>query len=133
MKKEQAITDNLAIGLSILCVMQCLAVPSLLVLLPSAVAFYLQNEAFHFWMIIVVIPVSVFALTLGCKQHKRYQVMVSGIIGLALLVAALVVGETLLGENGEKLLTILGAGFVTVGHLLNFRLCRRSGPEGCAH
>ncbi len=133
MKKEQVVTDNLAIGLSILCVMQCLAMPSLLVLLPSAVAFFLQNEAFHFWMIVVVIPVSVFALTLGCKQHKRYHVMISGVIGLALLVAALVVGETLLGENGEKLLTILGAGFVTVGHLLNFRLCRRSGPEGCAH
>lgn len=133
MRKEQAITDNLAIGLSILCVMQCLAVPSILVLLPSVVAYHLQNEAFHFWMIVVVLPVSVFALTLGCKQHNRYHVMIFGVIGLVLLVSAIVAGEVFFGENGEKILTILGAGFVTVGHLMNFRLCRQSGSEECVH
>jgi len=133
MRKEQAITDNLAIGLSILCVMQCLAVPSILVLLPSVVAYHLQNEAFHFWMIVVVLPVSVFALTLGCKQHNRYHVMIFGVIGLVLLVSAIVAGDVFFGENGEKILTILGAGFVTVGHLMNFRLCRRSGSEECVH
>ncbi|MDA8645787.1 MerC domain-containing protein [Porticoccaceae bacterium] len=133
MRKEQAITDNLAIGLSILCVMQCLAVPSILVLLPSVVAYHLQNEAFHFWMIVVVLPVSVFALTLGCKQHNRYHVMIFGVIGLVLLVSAIVAGDVFFGENGEKILTILGAGFVTVGHLMNFRLCRQSGSEECVH
>jgi hypothetical protein len=133
MRKEQAITDNLAIGLSILCVMQCLAVPSILVLLPSVVAYHLQNEAFHFWMIVVVLPVSVFALTLGCKQHNRYHVMIFGVIGLVLLVSAIVAGDVIFGENGEKILTILGAGFVTVGHLMNFRLCRQSGSEECVH
>ena len=133
MRKDQAITDNLAIGLSILCVMQCLAVPSILVLLPSVVAYHLQNEAFHFWMIVVVLPVSVFALTLGCKQHNRYHVMIFGVIGLVLLVSAIVAGEVFFGENGEKILTILGAGFVTVGHLMNFRLCRQSGSEECVH
>ena len=105
MRKEQAITDNLAIGLSILCVMQCLAVPSILVLLPSVVAYHLQNEAFHFWMIVVVLPVSVFALTLGCKQHNRYHVMIFGVIGLVLLVSAIVAGDVIFGENGEKILT----------------------------
>ena len=133
MRKEQAITDNLAIGLSILCVIQCLAVPSMLVLLPSVVAYHLQNEAFHFWMIVVVLPVSVFALTLGCKQHNRYHVMIFGVIGLVLLVSAIVAGDVFFGENGEKILTILGAGFVTVGHLMNFRLCRQSGSEECVH
>ena len=133
MRKEQAITDNLAIGLSILCVMQCLAIPSILVLLPSVVAYHLQNEAFHFWMIVVVLPVSVFALTLGCKQHNRYHVMIFGVIGLVLLVSAIVAGDVFFGENGEKILTILGAGFVTVGHLMNFQLCRQSGSEECVH
>lgn len=104
-----------------------------MVLLPSVVAYHLQNEAFHFWMIVVVLPVSVFALTLGCKQHNRYHVMIFGVIGLALLVFAIVAGGVFFGENGEKILTILGAGFVTVGHLMNFRLCRQSGSEECVH
>jgi uncharacterized membrane protein len=97
------------------------------------VAYHLQNEAFHFWMIVVVLPVSVFALTLGCKQHNRYHVMIFGVIGLVLLVSAIVAGDVIFGENGEKILTILGAGFVTVGHLMNFRLCRQSGSEECVH
>ena len=132
MKTVQAITDKLAIGLSLMCAIHCLAITSLIALLPSLVALGLDNEVFHFWMIVVVLPSSVYALTLGCKQHKRYRLLIWGCIGLTLLVMALVLGEERIGEDGEKILTVLGAGFVAVGHWFNFRLCQEQKHIECA-
>ena len=124
MKTEQALTDKVAIGLSLMCAIHCLAIPLLFLLLPSAAVLPLENEAFHFWLVVGVIPSSVYALTLGCKQHKRYRLLTMGAIGLSLLVLALVLGEDQIGETGEKVLTIVGAGFIAIGHWLNLRLCR---------
>ena len=89
------------------------------------------GEAFHLWMVVAVIPSSVYALTLGCKQHKRYRLLIWGCIGLTLLVMALVLGEERIGENGEKILTVLGASFVAVGHWFNFRLCHAQRHIDC--
>lgn len=123
MKSYQKITDKLAIGLSLACVIHCLALPVMLVLLPTLAALNLDNEAFHLWMVVAVLPSSLYALTMGCKQHKRYQLLIWGIVGLALLVLALALGEERIGEWGEKTLTVLGATLVAVGHWFNFRLC----------
>lgn len=131
MKTAQAITDKFAIGLSLICTIHCLALPILLALLPSMAALQLDNEAFHLWMIIAVLPTSIYALTLGCKQHKRYRVFILGSIGLSLLVLALVLGEKHVGEAGEKILTIIGAGFVAVGHWFNYRLCYTQNHKDC--
>ena len=132
MKTVQAITNKLAIGLSLMCAIHCLAITSLIALLPSLVALGLDNEVFHFWMIVVVLPSSVYALTLGCKKHKRYRLLILGSIGLTLLVMALFFGEERIGEDGEKILTVLGAGFVAVGHWFNFRLCQEQKHIECA-
>ena len=131
MKTAQTVTDRLAIGLSMMCVIHCLALPLLLALLPSMAALQLDNEAFHIWMVIAVLPTSIYALTLGCKQHKRYRLLFLGSIGLALLVIALGLGEEHIGEAGEKTLTVLGAGFVALGHWFNYRLCRLPRQQDC--
>ena len=131
MKTAQAITDKFAMGLSLMCAIHCLTIPLLLAMLPSMAALQLDNEAFHLWMIVAVLPTSLYALTLGCRQHKRYRLFILGSIGLALLVLALVLGEARIGEVGEKVLTALGAGFVAVGHWFNYRLCRIEKQESC--
>ena len=124
MKTTQVLTDKLAIGLSVMCAIHCLAVPILFLLLPSAAVLPLDNEAFHFWLVAAVIPSSIYALTLGCRQHKRYRLLTMGTIGLSLLIFALALGEDRIGEIGEKTLTVIGACFIAAGHWLNFRLCR---------
>ncbi|KUJ84770.1 MerC domain-containing protein [Microbulbifer flavimaris] len=129
MKRTQAVTDKLAIGLSAMCTLHCLALPLILALVPSLAALQLDNEAFHVWMVVAVIPTSIYALTMGCKQHKRYRVLLLGVAGLTLLAAAVVLGEQT-GELGEKILTVSGASLVALGHLWNFRLCRK--PSNCA-
>jgi hypothetical protein len=48
-----------------------------------------------------------------------------------LLVLALALGEERIGTIGEKLLTVIGAGFVAMGHWLNYRLCHAQNHKDC--
>lgn len=131
MKNLHAVSDQVAIGLSLLCAIHCLALPTLLVLLPSLVSLQLDNEAFHTWMVYAVMPISIYALTLGCSKHQRYRVLAFGVTGLALLVSALLLEESV-GELGEKGLTLLGASLIAWGHYSNFRLCRQHEDCDCS-
>ncbi|MBU2869077.1 MerC domain-containing protein [Colwellia sp. E2M01] len=126
MKVSQLLPDKFAIGLSMLCAIHCLALPIILVLLPSLGSLPLQDEAYHLWMLVAVIPISLYALTLGCKKHKKYQIFIWGALGLLLMVLAVLCGHELAGEYGEKILTLLGATFVSFAHLQNFRRCQKN-------
>lgn len=127
----QTFTDKLAISLSMLCAVHCLAFPIAMVWLPSIAALQLDGESFHFWMLIAVLPTSIYALTMGCLQHKRYELLAIGFVGLSLLVSAILL-EEIVGESGEKLLTVLGATLIAIGHYRNFRLCRsHTHQQGC--
>lgn len=123
MKSAQSVMDKLAIGLSMVCTVHCFATPILLTLLPSFAALQLDNEQFHLWILVAVIPTSVLALSLGCKKHKRLRYMVSGLIGVMLMVLAIIFAEALLGELGEKGFTLVGAAFIAVAHWFNYRQC----------
>lgn len=117
--------DKLAISFSALCLVHCLALPLLIVMLPTLSVLPLQEESFHFWMVIGVIPTSIYALTYGCKKHQNFSLIKIGIIGLLALISALFVGHHLLGESGEKLLTFLGATIIVVAHIKNYKLCQQ--------
>ena len=132
MKTTQALTDKLSIGLSLACAIHCLVLPVLFILLPSLAALNIHDEAFHLWMVIAVIPTSLYALSLGCKEHKRYQLFYMGIIGLTLLLLALMLGEELIGEVGEKIITVLGSVILAIGHWFNFRLCQKNDHKNCS-
>ena len=129
MINAQVISDKAAISLSVICAFHCLAFPALVIFLPSLAALPLEDEAFHLWMVIMVIPISAYALTMGCKKHKRYRVVVLGILGLTILAGAAFIGEETLGETWEKTLTVIGATIIAFGHFWNYRLC--SHPSGC--
>ena len=133
--------DKTAIGLSFMCTLHCLALPVLLVLLPSVASLQLDNEAFHYWMVLAVLPISLYALTLGCKQHKRLHLLGIGACGLIFLLMPLLLHEVLghdellhdvhqhksiLEEYGEKVFTVIGAGLIAFGHFRNYRLCQKS-------
>lgn len=123
MKNIQIFTDKTAIGLSVLCAVHCLAFPLLVVVLPSVGAMQFDNEAFHIWMLVIVIPTSLYALIFGCKRHSRYGLLAFGVIGLSCLIMALTLSEAILGEWGEKILTLFGAILLVIGHYRNYRLC----------
>jgi hypothetical protein len=53
------------------------------------------------------------------------------LIGLTLLVLAVALGEEVIGELWEKLLTVAGAMFVAYGHYRNFKLCQNQQDCQC--
>lgn len=130
MKNLQTLSDKTAISLSLLCAAHCLVFPLVVVLVPSAVALPLGDEAFHFWMLVVVLPLSAYALTIGCKKHKRYHLLLMGGMGLFILCATAFLGHEVLGENLEKLGTVMGASVIALGHFWNYRWCQYQ--DGCS-
>ena len=89
LKSSQTVTDKVAVGLSLVCVVHCLALPLLLILVPSMTILQLDNEAVHVWMVATIIPAGLFMLIFGPKQHNRYRLFVMAAIFLTLLDVAL--------------------------------------------
>ncbi|MGB2044589.1 MAG: MerC domain-containing protein [Porticoccaceae bacterium] len=125
MKNIQTLSDKTAISLSIICALHCLALPSLLVLLPSLTALNLADEVVHLWMLAAVIPISIYALTMGCRKHKRLGIVALGLAGITTLIAAALLGHDVLGETGEKIIVTTGAFIIAISHWQNHQLCRR--------
>ncbi len=86
---------------------------------------------FHVWMVVAVIPISAYALTMGCKNHKRYQILWIGSIGLLILCVVAFLGHDLLGEELEKVFTIIGSMIIVIAHVLNYRLCQPQDMCAC--
>ncbi len=116
--------DKFAISLSLLCALHCAVLPSLWVLIPSFLTFGFDSELIHWWMLVIVIPVSGIALVSGTRKHGNYMLLLMGLIGLLVLASAVILGEDLLGESGEKLVTVFGSAIVAVAHFRNYRFCR---------
>lgn len=118
--------DKAAIGFSALCIAHCLLLPIGLALLPSvAIIGVLSDELFHSLLIVLIIPTSLVALSLGCRLHKSLLVFLLGAAGMSILVLTAFFAHDFLGEQLEKVATILGAILIAASHAQNFSLCRR--------
>ncbi|MBQ4834071.1 MerC domain-containing protein [Pseudoalteromonas sp. MMG010] len=127
MKSSQSLMDRMAIGLSLMCTVHCFATPVILAMLPNLAALQLDNEQFHLWILAAVLPTSLFALSLGCKKHKRSRYIVAGVTGLAFMIFAVLLGN----EVAEKALTLIGSAFIAVAHWFNYQQCYKKNKEDC--
>ncbi|MGB1262504.1 MAG: MerC domain-containing protein [Cognaticolwellia sp.] len=124
MTEFQQPADKIAISLSILCAIHCFATPMLIVLFPAIASLFFSSELLHMWMVVAVLPVSVLALTLGCKKHCKFQVALVGGIGLIFMLIAVASGALGFGEMLEKALTLVGAALISIAHYWNYRQCQ---------
>ena len=129
MENIQGIADKSAIVLSFLCALHCLLLPAAIVLYPSTLGFLPGDESVHFALLFLVIPISAYALVKGGKVHKSRKVFITGISGLLVLVAAVVLGHDILGQIGEKIFTVLGSIIVITAHVQNHLICRATDCE----
>tara|TARA_B110000003_G_scaffold85470_1_gene87481 strand:+ start:1741 stop:2172 length:432 start_codon:yes stop_codon:yes gene_type:complete len=125
MIKAQQRTDKLAMTLSIVCVAHCFFVPSFLILTSGIHSFSLDNEFIHKLIVLLAVPVSIYALTTGYKNHNTISFLPVGILGLLTLILAVVLGESTLGEFGEKALTLGGSILVAYAHFKNYQVCKK--------
>ena len=113
--------DRMAICVSAACMAQCLLLPVLVVLTPLVSVGFLADELFHLFLLAVIVPISLMAFGLGYRTHRNTTMLVPGLIGLSLIIAAAVLEATVLSTLAVALLTSLGGVFLIAGHWLNLR------------
>jgi hypothetical protein len=122
--KSQLRSDKFAMSFSAICMVHCLFAPSLIILSYSSLALTLESELIHKAILLLTIPVSIFAISLGYKNHSNNSIIYTGIAGLTILISALLIGESI-GENAELILTIIGSLMLIACHYRNYRICKK--------
>lgn len=114
--------DRLGIFLSSVCAIHCLVTPFLLLALPLLGEFF-ENEWIHKGMLLLVIPVALYAFLSGYKHHRQWYVLLVGAVGSILIgIAAFQHHDHT--EVGHLDVTTLAGGIVLVtAHILNRRAC----------
>tara|TARA_E500000178_G_C17014165_1_gene752062 strand:- start:2281 stop:2679 length:399 start_codon:yes stop_codon:yes gene_type:complete len=122
--RSQLTSDKFAMSFSAICMIHCLFAPSLIVLSYSSLALTFESELIHKVILLITIPVSIFAISLGYKNHTNNSIILTGIAGLTILISALLIGESI-GENAELIMTIIGSMLVIACHYRNYKICKK--------
>ncbi|MDC0030178.1 MerC domain-containing protein [Pseudomonadota bacterium] len=125
----QVKADKLSITLSLACMIHCLLMPSFLILTSGFLALSIDNELIHKVFLIIVLPISLYALITGYQNHKILSYLYLGISGLWLLFFAVFFGEGVFGEFTEKSLTLIGSMIVASSHYKNYKACKELACE----
>jgi hypothetical protein len=108
--------DRLAIGVSGLCLVHCIASAVLVTLLASAGGLLL-HPIFHEVGIVLALSLGIFGLGRGILQHGFMLPAAIGSLGLGMMAGALT-----LGHGGEELVySVAGVLILALGHDLNRR------------
>ena len=108
--------DRLAIGLSGVCAVHCVASAVAVVLL-SSVADLLAAPIIHEAGLILAIILGALALVNGALRHGFMLPLAIGALGLGVMAGALTLGH----GSDEMLYTIVGVSLLAFGHELNRR------------
>ena len=131
MLKTQMNSDKVAVTLSTACVLHCFFAPSFIILTSGFLSISIDNEFVHYLILLLAVPISSFALYLGWKNHKNTSFLPFGIIALLALVTAVLMGEAMLGEAGERAITLLGSLLVAYSHYRNHQECKAVECDSC--
>ena len=108
--------DRVAIGLSTLCAVHCVATLVLLGVL-SSLGHVFTAPIIHEAGLALAILVGALALGAGLRRHRLLMPSIVGGTGLVIMAAALFVPHGV----GEAIATIIGVSLVAAAHFLNMR------------
>ncbi len=116
--------DRLGIAASAFCLLQCLALPVLIVIAPITSFWLLDHKLFHLILLLLIIPISVTAFLIGYLQHRVSTLWWPAGFGLGLLILASALELTHMLEGlAVALITSAGGVFLISAHWINLR-CR---------
>ena len=125
----QVYFDRFAIALSSICAIHCIALPVVASLIPLLTTSIPHDNAlheflFHQFILIFILPISIFALAAGYRCHKKITPIFIGTIGLIILSVVALFAENLISQqvisgSGETILTIFGGIIHAAGHISN--------------
>jgi cytochrome c biogenesis factor len=117
--------DRVAIVLSTICIVHCLAMPFVIALLPVA-AFAVGGDGhFHSLMLWFVVPTSVLGFGLGLRVHRRFDIVAMGAVAIAVLTVAALSGHSEWDPSVEVVVNVAASVLLAAAHWRNFREVRR--------
>ena len=123
MYKTQQNSDRFAMGISMACVIHCFFAPSLIVMSYGFLSFSVDSEIVHLVLLLITIPISLFALGIGYKNHEVLSYLLIGIVGLSVLTTAYFL-EDVITQSFERFMTVLGASIIAFSHFKNYKKCK---------
>lgn len=113
--------DLAGVGASALCILHCVATPLLVVAVP---ALELLERTAHTGFAVAILCIGLLAFIPGYRQHRRWSVVLTALVGFGLLSAGPFMPAGALSESAETGLTVLGGVLLITAHLRNAYLCR---------
>ena len=71
--KIQLRSDKIAAAISTACILHCFFIPSFVIASSGFLTLSIDNELVHQLILFLAIPISVFALFIGYKNHKSFS------------------------------------------------------------
>lgn len=98
--------------------------PVIVTMLPIMASSFFSHEMFHTLSLFLILPTSVIALFLGCRKHRHFHIVVTGVLGMAIITFTIIWGHDFLGETNEKIGISIGGIILAISHVFNFRACK---------
>ncbi|HLF11655.1 MAG TPA: MerC domain-containing protein [Gammaproteobacteria bacterium] len=117
--------DRVAIALSTICIVHCLAMPLVVAVLPIAAISFGGNAHFHSFMLWLVVPSSVVGFGLGFRVHRRASIVLLGGTALVVLATAALWGHAAWSALVEVTVSVAASVVLAAAHWRNFREVRR--------
>ena len=136
-------SDKLSICLSVCCILHCIALPFVILMIPRFASFWINDENVHVVLVLLAIPISLFAMAKSLAKHHNYKCISLAGIGLLMLVVAIFMHDIGfsgehgheehgheehggLGETLETVFTVIGGLVLLSAHFINIRLTNKS-------
>lgn len=118
---QASLLDRAGICVSVLCLVQCLALSLVIVLAPVVSLGVFGSDLFHRLLLSIILPIGVAAFWMGYRRHGSLVLLLTGLAGLALVLAAAVLEATVLSPLAASAITSVGGVTLIVAHWLNLR------------
>jgi len=117
--RAASLLDRLAIGLSGLCLLHCMAGFVLLSLF-ALTGDWLDHRV-HVVGLLLAMPLAAVALWRGWRRHGQVAIGMLGLVGLLVMTASLVVEH---GDLAEMLVSMAGVSLLALAHWRNLKALR---------
>ena len=116
---------RVAIALSTICIVHCLAMPLVIALLPVAALTFGGDGHFHALMLWFVVPTSIVGLGLGVRVHRRFGIVALGAFAVVVLAMVALWGHAAWDPSVEVGVNVEASAALAAEHWRNSReVCR---------
>ena len=120
--QRQTWLDGAAAGVSLICLVHCLALPLLIAALPALSQVLSVPEGFHRGVALIALPASSVALLSGFRRHRSARALGLAVLGLGAIGWGAFGAES---ASAELAATVIGSVLVSAAHVVNWVLAQR--------